>query len=399
MKLKPLLFFLIPLLLLAAWICVERTFSPQKPQFVKVFSVSSSFFSPLSMVSGSQTLGDLLRDKVLYGDFKLDDYEKLDFSLPGDPGFGSKPEFEIYNPDGNFRITYHQESIDEVTTKPNTREIYNIRRTVESDGTVKDLFYKFIPDVTLKACTEDASRVIDSRTEQHPAPFSPLPNAFVFAPDNHEVVIDPLPVPSEGACLKASDGKLYSHSVFGMRFKKPGMSKWESGEETDPRLLRAEKGDPVVELQLASIYQHKFYNNVCCGKVDYAEAYFWTKVAQGYGDAVVGTSGDAAPPQNHLSEEQKAAVDERVKEWNPTDIQSIKDQATQGQSWAQYRLGVLAYMHGDYEEAYFEFSLAVLNARGSNIPSRSQMAAARLTPAQIAAVDMRVKEWKSAGKH
>ena len=73
----------------------------------------------------------------------------------------------------------------------------------------------------------------------------------------------------------------------------------------DPMLLAAKAGNVEAELKIANLYQ-----SACCGKRDYAEAYFWQRVAKL-------TYFDEAPrgPETHLSPEQRAAVELRVKEW------------------------------------------------------------------------------------
>ncbi|MBL8713605.1 MAG: hypothetical protein JNM12_11955 [Alphaproteobacteria bacterium] len=49
---------------------------------------------------------------LLHGQISLDEFQKIDFSLPGTPGFGQNPEYEFFNPQGRFKaqpldIEYH----------------------------------------------------------------------------------------------------------------------------------------------------------------------------------------------------------------------------------------------------------------------------------------------------
>lgn len=62
-----------------------------------------------------------------------DDFEKIDFSLPGDPDFGDEPEVEFFNPHGNFRADPMPQGIlDELSEVKGSRLIFNTRKWYET---------------------------------------------------------------------------------------------------------------------------------------------------------------------------------------------------------------------------------------------------------------------------
>lgn len=70
-------------------------------------------------------LHKLREEKKFFGS----EYEKIDFSLPEESGFGDDPENEFFNPKGRFRaVPVPQKIIDALTTRPDTKLVFNLRR-------------------------------------------------------------------------------------------------------------------------------------------------------------------------------------------------------------------------------------------------------------------------------
>jgi hypothetical protein len=208
--------------------------APSQPVLTKISPAPGLTVSPLELVDTFQSFTSLLEEKALDGTFNPGDFEKLDFSIPGDHGFGSNPEYEVFNPNGKFRIPadqqafkHYQDLVDSVTNHKNVRDIFNLRRSIAADGTITDALYKILSDVKPQACADEAAHIVDMGTQRHPAASLPLPEAFKIMPDNHTIVVDPSPVPIHSVCLQASDGKLYTFRWICARFKKLGDGTWQ----------------------------------------------------------------------------------------------------------------------------------------------------------------------------
>jgi len=69
------------------------------------------------------------RQRLSGNALKPSEFEKIDFSLPGDPGYGDDPAYEFFNPAGRFKASpIPQKLIDTITTKKHVRLIFNLRR-------------------------------------------------------------------------------------------------------------------------------------------------------------------------------------------------------------------------------------------------------------------------------
>jgi hypothetical protein len=202
--------------------------SSAAPELVQIKPKLTSLVSNLMLIDTFESFRKPINEKLEKGTFSPDDLEKLDFSFPDTPGFGAHPEFEVFNPKGFGQQPDRQPLLDRVTVHSNSRVIYNLRRTTAADGTVTDTLYRIIPDVTREACAEEAEHVGNIDTGEHSAPFVNLPPAFKLAPDNHNVVVDPSPIPwpVKSVCVQLADGKLYTFRWLTNRSKKPGETTW-----------------------------------------------------------------------------------------------------------------------------------------------------------------------------
>jgi hypothetical protein len=113
-------------------------------------------------------------------------FTSLDFSLPGDEGFGDDSDPEFFNPSGRFKA--RQLSQDHLAIKP----IFNVRRhlTKIANSTSMNLkesvgLYAIIP-LDIKCSGSDES--------------------IVVAPDNHVIITDTRTI---HGCQRSSDGQAY----------------------------------------------------------------------------------------------------------------------------------------------------------------------------------------------
>lgn len=166
-----------------------------------------------------ETLRSLLKSNQL----RPEDFEKIDFSLPGDPSYGDDPENEFFNPDGKFKAQpITQENIDFWAKEKNTRVVFNIRRHIENkgdgnirmNGTVIDRLVYFIPNVK-ESCIE----------------YIPNTNAdiikgipFETAADNHSIVDDGYYF--EGCVRTQNREKVFMFVVLATRYKLPNDENW-----------------------------------------------------------------------------------------------------------------------------------------------------------------------------
>lgn len=119
-----------------------------------------------------------------------EDFNKLDFSLPDDPGFGDDPENEFFNPQGKYKaIPMPQDLIDELSSVKNTRLIFNVRRWFDTGkNSTVDLFSNLyrtdlvviIPDFIFACPMEYLGWNESSFTKEN----------IYIAPDNHSIVED-----------------------------------------------------------------------------------------------------------------------------------------------------------------------------------------------------------------
>ncbi len=165
------------------------------------------------------TLRTLLKSHKL----RPEEFENIDFSLPGDPGYGDDPDNEFFNPAGRFKAQpMPQEEIDYWATAKNTRLVFNIRRHIAdtSDdgfiriGTTVDQLVYFIPNVK-DSC-------IEFTTDNNVDVMKGAP--FKTKPDNHEIVDDGYYF---NGCVRTKNReRVYMFYVLATRYKQPQSNNW-----------------------------------------------------------------------------------------------------------------------------------------------------------------------------
>ena len=163
----------------------------------------------------------------------------------------------------------------------------------------------------------------------------------------------------------------------------------------------AESGDDNAYLFLGHLYEEGGPGL----PLDYAEALFWLSFPNYPADTITHREGAA----RHLTTEQTAAVEKRVREWKESHqvpfrpygvpsksvLDETRRRAENGESMKQWNLGN-SYFYGNgleqnYVEAYFWLSLAQKDGfKLNNFPPPIEW---HLTPEQIAAVQKRLDEW------
>jgi len=94
------------------------------------------------------------------GQFNLDDFEKVDFSLSVDPTYGDNPSFEFFNPAGRFKAQpVPQELLDEIAEDGKGKIIFNLRRGIEERNEdylpsrlEVDILFAIVPNVKRREC-------------------------------------------------------------------------------------------------------------------------------------------------------------------------------------------------------------------------------------------------------
>lgn len=108
------------------------------------------------------------------GRINLDEWEKLDFTQPGETGFGDNLEYEVFNPKSPRSILIDgkptfplipQDMLDKITKQPEQKVIFNLRRVTykleEGDGggdITLDVLVTVIPYVNPVYCSDPTQR-------------------------------------------------------------------------------------------------------------------------------------------------------------------------------------------------------------------------------------------------
>jgi hypothetical protein len=194
-------------------------------------SVSSAAFrvTPAALLlwsSGPEKLGRELSRAIYEGRIKLEEFEKLDFTMPDEPGFGDNPEYEVFNPHSprtvmaNGEVTLpliKQERVDRATIVPNTRPVFNIRQTVGSDAFVRQTIAMILPNLNIDMCEmprAESLSIID------------IEDDLMWSADVSKIVRDGADMYRK--CLRTASGSGYIMIPLVQRYKLPNHSEWQA---------------------------------------------------------------------------------------------------------------------------------------------------------------------------
>lgn len=172
-----------------------------------------------------------IRTKIQLAINNPNDLDKLDFSLPGDAGYGDSPELEVFNPDGKVKAhPLNQAVLERATGIQGTKALFNLRRIEESDQTIQETLYAVIPDVTEKACQDYVRHTIfvGSDGEKRLPPILELPSSITLAPDISKVLTDSVPLPNVRTCFQGAEKRIFLFFPLGKRLKRAGSSEWQT---------------------------------------------------------------------------------------------------------------------------------------------------------------------------
>lgn len=172
-----------------------------------------------------------LRDAMSKGEFTVDDLTKLDFSLPGDPGFDITSQYSVLRMlhangtgisskaslYGKNDVFVAQSDLDLLTTRKGLRLLFNVRQFRRPDGIISQpALYIILPNYR--------DRVPDNPTppcfrggdnDVYKAPLD-----FVIGADNHHIIQDSEEIiegRGSGTCVLMSNGD--SHMFFKVNFQ------------------------------------------------------------------------------------------------------------------------------------------------------------------------------------
>ena len=165
-----------------------------------------------------------LRQKLQSQNTQPNDLDKLDFSLAAeqDP---PHPKFMTASP--LFARLPTPGDLKKVTNAARPRLVFNLRRVTDSSGTITDSLYAIVPDVLEKACTDYVHGAL-IETPKVPPAYQQAPFPITLAPDNHQPITDPAPLPRKPAqCIKSADNSLYLFVFLAQRTKPAGSNQWQ----------------------------------------------------------------------------------------------------------------------------------------------------------------------------
>jgi hypothetical protein len=165
------------------------------------YSVSEAFTEGAylgDLRSLKETLGAAFRSGV----FDENDFEKLDFSVPGDLSYGDDVRWEVFNPNGSIRATpIPQSHINALTESNGIRPIFGLRRVTTADSRIIDYLSVYIPNVKSSLCdtgTEFSLELVQVNYE------------FRLLEDNSQIIESP-PDGIGIGCLEDSSHKVLMH--------------------------------------------------------------------------------------------------------------------------------------------------------------------------------------------
>lgn len=193
----------------------------------KSVSSKSLRVTPVALLlwfSGPEKLGRELSRAIYEGRIKLEEFEKLDFTMPDEPGFGDNPEYEVFNPHSprtvmaNGEVTLpiiKQERVDRATIVPNTRPVFNIRQTIGSDGSVRETIAIIIPNLNIDMCEMPQAESL---------PIINIDDDLICPADVSRIVRDGVDLYKK--CLRTDSESGYIMIPLVQRHKLPGHAQW-----------------------------------------------------------------------------------------------------------------------------------------------------------------------------
>lgn len=166
-----------------------------------------------------------LEDLNQAGLFNVDEFERIDFSLPEDAAYGDDPNNEFFNPGGTFKaLPIPQRLLNDVSEGEQGNIFFNIRRGVEkgnADSLPADLevdtLFAIIPNLKLRKCNN--INVIGKGDPEAGIPFK-------IERDNHIVVSDGFHFKG---CTYTHDRKhVYLFFPIFERYRGIGHDEWKS---------------------------------------------------------------------------------------------------------------------------------------------------------------------------
>jgi len=175
-------------------------------------------FRSSSTMTTKKMWSEILWKLIAERQIEYDDFEKIDFSFPGDRGYGDNPKWEFFNPEGIFKAPLiPQDLLDRVTTEKGTRPVFNVRSTTDPEavfelslppGTRTEHLYIIIPNISPDCAKAEK---ITSKS-------------IKVAIDNHEVVYDEnLMI---GFIQSPDSNQRYLLTSIMRRIKTPGAKEW-----------------------------------------------------------------------------------------------------------------------------------------------------------------------------
>jgi len=170
-----------------------------------------------------ERLQNSLRKALRSGAIKAEDFEKLDFSMPGDPAYGDNPDYEVFNPEGKIKARpVGQGLMDMVMTVKGVRPIYNIQRFLFDGTKLRDDLVLLIPNAT------DNSR----KNLCSPSPKSKILPVPVSTDNSKPTdIIDTVKLNGEAGyagCTLGDDGRMYYIYIISQRYGNTEAPGWNT---------------------------------------------------------------------------------------------------------------------------------------------------------------------------
>ncbi|MBI1214336.1 MAG: hypothetical protein GC185_00790 [Alphaproteobacteria bacterium] len=161
----------------------------------------------------------------------LDELDKLDFTQPGEKGFSTNPQYEIFNPKSTRFVVKIPDyelngSLKAISNEDNPRLRFNIRRYPTAyDGVIGECIDVIMPDIKREVC----------EMEGHvPGPAVPkFGDMSLVLPSKTPIVVHGL---KRQGCLELPDGKIYDVRCAFSRMRKEGDSDWFQFKDLNQKL-------------------------------------------------------------------------------------------------------------------------------------------------------------------